>query len=122
MYDDCLLESGASNLFFVVKNGDEVEFVTHPLDGSILPGITRDSIIKLFKDVYPGDNFKMNERKFTMTEFMDRHEKGELVECFVSGTAAVIGNVTEINMKGKTFKLKKNKDKILSDQMKTYIE
>ena len=47
-----MLESGATNLFFHVLNDDgKRELVTHPLDGSVLPGIIRDSIIKLAKDL-----------------------------------------------------------------------
>ena len=45
-----MLESGASNLFVVLEKDDGKKIlVTHPLDGSILPGVTRDSIIILAK-------------------------------------------------------------------------
>lgn len=41
-------EVGAMNIFFVFKNGEKFELTTAPLAGTILPGITRDSIIKVF--------------------------------------------------------------------------
>ena len=65
-----------------------MELITHPLDGCILPGITRDSIINLVPDHLK--NVYVKERSFTIDEFIDRHHKGELVEVFMTGTAAVI--------------------------------
>ena len=49
-YKGNLLESGASNLFIVLENDSGKKIlVTHPLDGSVLPGVTRDSILILTK-------------------------------------------------------------------------
>lgn len=46
-YEGNMLESGASNIFFLVKEGKKKYLVTHPTDGMVLPGVTRDAIIKL---------------------------------------------------------------------------
>ena len=46
-----LLESGASNIFFVIKENGQKILVTHPSDGMILPGVTRTSILLLAKDI-----------------------------------------------------------------------
>ena len=104
VYDDCLLESGATNLFFVVEETPgKPELITHPLDGSILPGITRDSILKIAPDVIKG--IKVSERPFRIPEFIKLHEQGKLKEVFVSGTASVIGEVHSIEIRGKTYKM-----------------
>jgi branched-chain amino acid aminotransferase len=81
-------EVGSMNIFFVI--GDEI--VTPELNGSILPGITRDSVITLAKSW----GLKMTERKVSISEVMDAHQKGTLQEIFGSGTAAVISPVGEL--------------------------
>ena len=81
-------EVGAMNIFFVI-NG---ELITPMLNGSILPGITRDSVIGLAKMW----GIKVSERKIGISEVMDVHASGKLDEIFGSGTAAVISPVGEI--------------------------
>lgn len=46
-----LLESGASNILFVFKDNEGTKLVTHPVDGLILEGNTRDAILKLAKNI-----------------------------------------------------------------------
>ena len=81
-------EVGAMNIFFVI-NG---ELITPMLNGSILPGITRDSVIGLAKMW----GIKVSERKIGISEVIDVHGSGKLDEIFGSGTAAVISPVGEI--------------------------
>lgn len=81
-------EVGAMNIFFVIKG----ELITPMLTGSILPGITRDSVINLAKMW----GIKVSERKIGISEVIDVHTAGELDEIFGSGTAAVISPVGEI--------------------------
>ena len=88
-------EVGTMNIFFVV--GDEI--VTPPLDGSILPGITRDSVIKLC-NLW---GLKMHERKITIDEVIVDHGNGTLKEIFGTGTAAVISPVGELAYEGVTY-------------------
>jgi branched-chain amino acid aminotransferase len=76
-------ELGGMNLFFVFKDGS---VVTPGLDGTILHGITRDSVITLLRD----RGLKVTERRFTLTELRDSAKSGELVEVFACGTAAVV--------------------------------
>ena len=76
-------ELGGMNLFFVFKDGS---VVTPPLDGTILHGITRDSVITLLKD----RGHSVVERKFALSELEQAAENGDLVEVFACGTAAVI--------------------------------
>jgi len=81
-------EVGAMNIFFVM--GDEI--ATPELSGSILPGITRKSVVEL------GRNWGMSvsERKISIDEVLQAQADGTLKEVFGSGTAAVISPVGEI--------------------------
>ena len=81
-------EVGAMNIFFVI--GDEL--ITPMLSGSILPGITRDSVLALGKSW----GLKVSERKISIDEVMAAHASGQLKEIFGSGTAAVISPVGEL--------------------------
>lgn len=81
-------EVGTMNVFF--KIGDEV--VTPPLEGSILPGITRKSCIEIMKS----RGIKISERKITVDELFDAAREGKLTEAFGSGTAAVVSPIGEL--------------------------
>ncbi len=83
-----LEEVGSMNIFFVIDD----EIVTPELNGSILPGITRDSVIRLAK--HWNDN--VSEKKISIDALMQAHADGKLQEVFGSGTAAVISPVGEI--------------------------
>jgi len=76
-------ELGGMNVFFVYKDG---HVVTPALDGTILRGITRDSIIQLLKD----KNITVEERTVTLAEVREGYNSGEIKEVFACGTAAVI--------------------------------
>ncbi|WP_018665307.1 branched-chain amino acid aminotransferase [Heyndrickxia acidiproducens] len=90
-------EVGSMNIFFKI-NG---EVVTPKLNGSILGGITRDSVIELLK--YWGVPVK--EVKISIDEVYDAYQKGELEEVFGTGTAAVISPVGELGWKDITMKI-----------------
>jgi len=76
-------ELGGMNLFFVYNDG---HVVTPALDGTILRGITRDSVVTLIKD----RGIEVEERKITLDEVRDGINSGSIVEVFACGTAAVI--------------------------------
>lgn len=117
-YNDQLLESGATNIFFVIQTKNGKEVVTHPTDGSILPGVTRQTIIDLHNDLFP--NYKLSERPFTITEFLDHYNEGTLLEVFVTGTASVIQRVNMIEMRGQQCTFGGNGEEY-SLKMKKYI-
>jgi branched-chain amino acid aminotransferase len=81
-------EVGTSNIFFLFNN----ELVTPSLTGSILPGITRDSVIQLARDW----GVAVQERPIAIDEVIDGIRAGDLREMFATGTAAVISPVGEI--------------------------
>lgn len=90
-------EVGSMNIFFVIND----EIVTPALSGSILPGITRDTVIRLAAQW----GKPVSERRISIDEVISAHEKGKLQECFGSGTAAVISPVGMIRYKEREFKL-----------------
>lgn len=102
-------EVGTSNIFFVI--GDEL--ITPPLGGTILPGVTRDSVIKLATHL--GVNVK--ERRLAMTEVIDAIENGTLKDAFASGTAAVISPVGQIYYHKKEYLINKGKTGALAEML-----
>lgn len=97
-----ITEVGTMNAFFVFKDSKTgiKELVTAPLDGTILEGVTRDSILELCRERLSKDQWVVNERKFTISEVRERAEKGELVEAFGAGTAAVVSPIKTIGWNG----------------------
>ncbi|KAF5314092.1 hypothetical protein D9611_006913 [Ephemerocybe angulata] len=98
-----LTEVGTMNMFVVFKKEDGTfELVTPPLDGMILPGVTRDSVLSLARQHVPGlpEKLVVSERPVTMAEVKEASEKGRLVEMFGAGTAAVISPVDRIGYLG----------------------
>ena len=82
-------ELGGMNLFFVYKDG---HVVTPSLDGTILRGITRDSVLTLIRD----RGIPVEERKVTYDEVRAGYNSGDIVEVFACGTAAVITPVGQL--------------------------
>ncbi|MEO1044305.1 MAG: branched-chain amino acid aminotransferase [Pseudomonadota bacterium] len=76
-------ELGGMNLFFVFDNG---EVITPPLTGTILPGITRDSLIQLLRD----EGLTVREEPYAFEDWRKHSESGQLVETMACGTAAVV--------------------------------
>ncbi len=88
-------EVGTSNIFFLI--GDEL--ITPPLEGTILPGVTRDSVIRMARSW----GRKVSERRLSMDEILAAHKNGSLKESFASGTAAIVSPVGQFFYKGQVF-------------------
>lgn len=97
-----ITEVGTMNAFFVFRDPDtgKKELTTAPLDGTILEGVTRDSILELARTRLPKDEWIVTERKFTIHEVKKAAENGNLVEAFGAGTAAVVSPIKNIGFKG----------------------
>ncbi|KAK9454744.1 cytosolic branched-chain amino acid aminotransferase [Dipodascopsis uninucleata] len=96
-------EVGTMNFFAVFKTPEgKFELVTAPLDGTILEGITRDSILALARERLDKDKWIVSERKFTMKEIAEHAKNGTLVEAFGSGTAAIVSPIKEISWNGES--------------------
>lgn len=85
-------EVGSMNIFFVI--GDEL--ITPMLNGSILAGVTRNSVMTLARSW----GMKVTERRISIDELYAANERGELKEIFGSGTAAVISPVGHMKFDG----------------------
>jgi branched-chain amino acid aminotransferase len=85
-------EMGGMNLFFVLGSGADAELVTPELTGTLLPGITRDSLITLAREL----GHRVTERRFSVDEWRAGVADGSLTETFACGTAAVITPVGEV--------------------------
>lgn len=91
-------ELGGMNVFFVFDDGS---LLTPPLGGSILPGVTRDSIITLAKDA----GMAVREENYAIEDWAADAASGRLKECFACGTAAVITSIGTVKRRGGEFKI-----------------
>lgn len=99
--EDFVTEVGTMNLFACVVNKEgQKELMTAPLDGTILEGVVRDSILDLARERLVPEGWKVSERKFHMRELAEASMEGRLLEVFGSGTAAVVSPVRSISYKG----------------------
>ncbi|WP_117199398.1 branched-chain amino acid aminotransferase, partial [Nocardiopsis sp. TNDT3] len=79
-------EMGGMNLWFVFGSGENARLRTPPLTGTLLPGITRESLLTLAPDL----GIPAEEAPISTDEWREAAESGELTEVFACGTAAVI--------------------------------
>ena len=93
-------EVGAMNIFFKISG----KIVTPVLNGSILPGITRNSVIQMCKSM----GYEVEERKVSVDELIDAAHTGKLEECFGTGTAAVISPVGKLRYVDEVFTINNN--------------
>lgn len=82
-------ELGGMNLFFVFDDG---RVITPPLGGTILPGITRNSLITLLRE----QGLEVSEEKYSIQQWRDDAQSGRLVETMACGTAAVVTPVGKV--------------------------
>ena len=79
-------EMGGMNIFFVYADGDKITLVTPKLTGSLLPGVTRDSLLTLGREL----GYTVEERTVSIDQWLDDAASGRMTEAFACGTAAVI--------------------------------
>ena len=103
-------EVGAMNICFVYEGN---HIVTPPLTGSILPGVTRDSVITLGRDL----GYEVSERMIDVHEMLADIESGKITEVFGCGTAAVIAPVGEFGFKDKSYIINNNEVGPLATQL-----
>ncbi|AUN41137.1 branched-chain amino acid aminotransferase [Tsukamurella tyrosinosolvens] len=89
---EAIEEMGGMNLFFVLGSGSSARIVTPELSGSLLPGVTRSSLLQLARDA----GFETEERRITVDELKEGVASGAITEVFACGTAAVITPVGRV--------------------------
>ncbi|KAJ8594395.1 branched-chain amino acid aminotransferase II [Rhizopogon salebrosus TDB-379] len=104
--DRRITEAGAMNFFVVVKRDDEdgLDLITAPLDGTILPGVTRASCLALAGDpeFQKETSLRLHpqERVYTMSDLAKWSSEGKLLEALAIGTAVVVGPCNRIGYEG----------------------
>ena len=109
-----LEESGTMNVMCVIND----TLITPGLHDTILAGITRDSVIAVAKDL----GIKVEERKISVDELVDAHDKGTLQEIFGVGTAATIAPIELFGCNGKDLKLPPITDKNIGARLKKELD
>jgi len=89
-------ELGGMNLYYVFEDGS---LVTPALTGTILPGITRDSLLTLARD----EGLTVREQRYSLPQWETDAKSGKLVECFACGTAAVVTPVGKVEGRDVSF-------------------
>ncbi|HCK12355.1 branched-chain amino acid aminotransferase [bacterium] len=102
-------EVGTSNIFF--KFGEEL--VTPSLSGTILPGVTRDSVLRLANEW----GIKTVERKVSIDEVIDGCQSGQLTEVFATGTAAVVSPIGELSYRADNVQVQEGETGDLSKRL-----
>ena len=99
--EEFITEVGTMNLFICIKNKEtgQKELVTAPLDGTILEGVTRDSVLALARERLEPKGWKVSERYLRMRDLAEAEKDGRLIEVFGAGTAAIVAPVRKISWK-----------------------
>ncbi len=94
-------EMGGMNLFFVYQGDGVTKVVTPKLTGSLLPGVTRDALLQLARDL----GYESEEISITAEQWKADVESGKMTEVFACGTAAAITPVGEVKSKEGSYKI-----------------
>lgn len=111
---ELIQEVGTMNIFFV-KNGNTL--LTPELDGGFLPGITRDSIIKLAKHL----GYQVEEKPLNIYDIVAAIDRGEITEMFGAGTAAVVTLINRMGFQGKDYHFDTSKYEVSTKLKSTLV-
>lgn len=107
-------ELGGMNIFFVMDDGS---IITPPLGGTILPGITRDSIIEIAR----GLGMQVKEGPYSLDQWRADAKSGRLREAFACGTAAVVAGIGEVVMASSSFRIGEGSTGPVSQRLKAQL-
>ncbi len=102
-------EVGTSNIFFVIGE----ELITPPLGGTILPGVTRDSVLQIARSW----GLKVAERRLSMDEILTACGDGSLREAFASGTAAIVSPIGRICYRDREYPINEGRIGSLTERL-----
>jgi len=120
LYKDEVTEVGTMNIFvhWINEQGVE-ELITPPLNGLILPGITRKSLLELARD---WDEYKVTEKTFKIQELIKAVEEGRVKEVFGAGTACVVCPIDKILFEDKWIEIEAAKTTGFPQAQRFYTE
>ncbi len=107
-------ESGTMNVMFLIND----ELITAPLSDTILPGVTRKSVLEVAREW----GVKVSERKLSVEELQEAIDRGSLQDAFGTGTAATIAHIRSIGYQGQSYELPPVEERELSNQLKDHLE
>jgi branched-chain amino acid aminotransferase len=110
-------EMGGMNLYFVRGTGSDATIVTPKLTGTLLPGITRDSILSVAADL----GFKTSEEMISVDDWRDGVATGEISEIFACGTAAVVSPIGEAKSSMGTWKTGDGQPGVITMQIRNTL-
>ena len=98
-----ITEAGRMNFFVVIKTEDgDIEIITPPLDGLIIPGITRESVLELVRSL---PQYEVVERHITVDELVKALRDRRVVECFGTGSRRFVVPVQTLHIRGRDYEL-----------------
>jgi branched-chain amino acid aminotransferase len=106
-------ELGGMNIFFVM---DDKTIITPPL-GTILPGITRESVMKLAREA----GYTVSETPYSFDQWKEDAASGRLREAFACGTAAVIAGIGTVKYPGGTFAIGNSGDGEITSELRSRL-
>jgi branched-chain amino acid aminotransferase len=112
-----LEEMGGMNICLVEKKNNQIHLVTPGLTGTILPGITRLSLIQIAKDL----GWVFSERLISIQEWEEKSISGEFSETFACGTAAVITPIREVKSKTGSWLINQGEIGPVALQLRNYL-
>jgi branched-chain amino acid aminotransferase len=107
-------ELGGMNVFFVFEDGS---IQTPPLTGTILPGITRESLLTLARDA----GITVREERYSLEEWQADAASGRLREAFACGTAAVVTPIGRVRGRGFDFAIGNGGPGMLTEQLRAQL-
>ena len=120
-----MIHSSMSSSDAMLYHPPVTELVTPPLDGMILPGVTRDCVLDLARERLEPSGWTVSERQVCMSELALAADAGNLVEVFGTGTAAVVSPIRAIYWQGRLVQcgLSRNENAgAITASMKEWIE
>lgn len=102
-------ESGTMNLMFVIDN----TLITPPVSTTILDGVTRNSVLTIARDL----GINVEERRISVDEIVEAHDKGVLQDAFGTGTAATIAHISTIGVHGRDLELPSVEERKISNRI-----
>ena len=110
-------EMGGMNLYFVKGRGADATVITPKLTGTLLPGITRDSILSVARDL----GYKTEEVMLSIDDWRDGVTSGEITEIFACGTAAVVSPVGQAKSVMGTWKTGDGEPGVITMQIRNHL-
>ena len=110
-------EMGGMNLAFVFGSGEGAKIVTPQLNGSLLPGVTRKSLLQIARDL----GYEVEERLISTDEWQEAAESGAMSEALACGTAAVVTPVGTVKFEGGEFQVNGGQTGSITMQLREHL-